>query len=250
MIFVVMSSPVLLSWSGGKDSALALQALSADSSYRVVGLVTAVTAGYDRISIHGVRRALLESQAASLGLPLHVFELQPGCSNDDYEKAFHSGLARAGAANPGCSNLAFGDLFLEDVRAYRERLLSDSPWTPVFPLWGLDTPALARRFVDDGFRARLVCVDTTQLDGSYAGREFDHAMLDSLPVGTDPCGERGEFHTFVSNGPGFATPVAYTTGERVLRDGRFMYCDLTVSRAGHPERSEGNTLGLAQPDNG
>ena len=217
---------VLLSWSGGKDSALALQALAADPAYRVVGLVTAVTSGYDRISIHGVRRGLLEAQAESLGLPLHVLELDPGCSNDDYEKAFHAGLAKAGAANPGCSRIAFGDLFLEDVRAYRERLLDATSWTPVFPLWELDTTALARRFVEDGFRARLVCVDTTQLDAAFAGRAFDHALLGDLPRGIDPCGERGEFHTFVSDGPGFTAPVRYATGERVLRDGRFMYCDL------------------------
>jgi uncharacterized protein (TIGR00290 family) len=218
--------PVLLSWSGGKDSALALQALSADPRWRVAGLVTAVTTGYDRISIHGVRRSLLEAQSASVGLPLHVMELAPGCSNEDYERAFHDGLVRAGAANPGCSHIAFGDLFLEDVRAYRERLLVSTGWTPVFPLWGLDTRALATRFVDDGFDARLVCVDTTQLDGNFAGRRFDRSMLEDLPASADPCGERGEFHTFVAGGPRFATPVHCVTGERVLRDGRFMYCDL------------------------
>jgi uncharacterized protein (TIGR00290 family) len=220
--------PVLLSWSGGKDSALALQALSADPQYRVVGLVTAVTRGYDRISIHGVRRELLEAQAASLDLPLHVVHLEPACSNADYEKAFHEGLRAAGARTPGCSHIAFGDLFLEDVRAYREKLLEGTGWKPVFPLWGLDTAALARRFVDDGFEARLVCVDTTQLDRAFAGRSFDHALLRDLPSSTDPCGERGEFHTFVSNGPVFTAPLHCVTGERVLRDERFMYCDLTM----------------------
>jgi uncharacterized protein (TIGR00290 family) len=223
--------PVLLSWSGGKDSALALQALSADPQYRVVGLVTAVTRGYDRISIHGVRRELLEAQAASVGLPLHLIHLEPACSNEDYETAFHAGLRGAAAHTPGCSHLAFGDLFLQDVRAYREKLLERSGWTPVFPLWGLDTAALARRFVDDGFEARLVCVDTTQLDRDFAGRSFDHTLLRDLPAPTDPCGERGEFHTFVSNGPGFATPVHCVTGQRVLRDERFMYCDLIAPRA-------------------
>src|SRR4051812_26001537 len=126
---------VLLSWSGGKDSALALQALSADSQYRLVGLVTAVTTGYDRISIHGVRRTLLESQARSVGLPLHVIELQPACSNEDYEAAFHAGLSSAKTSHPECHHIAFGDLFLEDVRAYREKLLGGTQWTPVFPLW-------------------------------------------------------------------------------------------------------------------
>src|ERR1041384_2333471 len=130
-------SPVLLSWSGGKDSALALQALSADPQYRVVGLVTAVTRGYDRISIHGVRRHLLEAQAESVGLPLHLIHLEPGCSNEEYERAFHAGLSAAGKANPDCTHIAFGDLFLEDVRAYREKLLAGTGWRPVFPLWGL-----------------------------------------------------------------------------------------------------------------
>jgi len=219
----------LLSWSGGKDSALALQALQADPACQVVGLVTAVTDDYDRISIHGVRRSLLDAQAAALGLPLHVIRLQAGCSNEDYERAFHAGLSAAGKAHPGCSHIAFGDLFLEDVRAYRERLLVGSGWTPDFPLWGLETGALARRFIDDGFAARLVCVDTTQLDARFAGRAFDHALLRDLPAGADPCGERGEFHTFVSAGPGFRTVVPCETGERVLRDGRFMYCDLSPS---------------------
>ena len=224
-----MYYPALLSWSGGKDSALALQALSADPHYHVVGLVTAVTKQYDRISIHGVRRSLLEAQASSLGLPLHVFELEPACSNEEYERAFHTGLDAAARVHPQARHLAFGDLFLEDVRAYRERLLTGTIWKPLFPLWGLDTGVLARRFVDDGFEARLVCVDTTQLDGKFAGRVFNHALLADLPLSADPCGERGEFHTFVSSGPGFAAPVACSPGERVLRDDRFMYCDLLSS---------------------
>src|SRR3954465_2193746 len=190
---------VLLSWSGGKDSALALQALTADPRSRVVGLVTAVTTGYDRISIHGVRRSLLEAQARSLRLPLHVIEIAPACSNEDYEAAFHAGLSRAAVAHPESRHVAFGDLFLEDVRAYREKLLAGSRWTPLFPLWGLDTRSLAGRFIDDGFVARLVCVDTTQLDGAFAGRSFDHSLRTDLPASVDPCGERGEFHTFVSN---------------------------------------------------
>ena len=220
--------PVILSWSGGKDSALALQALAADPLYRVVGLVTAITSGYDRVSIHGVRRPLLQAQAASIGLPLHVIALEPACSNADYETAFRAGLSSARAAHPDCRHIAFGDLFLEDVRKYRERLLADSGWTPVFPLWGQDTGDLARRFVTDGFDARLVCVDTTQIDGAFAGRRFDNALLGDLPALADPCGERGEFHTFVSAGPGFSQPVRYATGERVLREGRFMYCDLVA----------------------
>jgi uncharacterized protein (TIGR00290 family) len=221
-----MTTPVILSWSGGKDSALALQSLRADGAFDVVGLLTSVTRGYDRISIHGVRRALLDAQAEATGLPLHIIELEPACSNDAYEAAFHAGLTRARAAHPDARHLAFGDLFLEDVRAYRERALATTDVTPVFPLWALDTKALARRFVDDGFVAHLVCVDTTQLDGTFAGRAFDHAMLDELPDAVDPCGERGEFHTFVSAGPIFSRPIPCSVGERVLREERFMYCDL------------------------
>jgi uncharacterized protein (TIGR00290 family) len=220
---------VLLSWSGGKDSALALQALRADPGWNVVGLVTAITDEYDRISIHGVRRSLLEAQAASLALPLHLIHLTPGCSNDAYEKSFHAGLKSFAEGHPRCHHVAFGDLFLADVRAYRENLLAGTPWTPVFPLWGSDTTALAGRFVDDGFEARLVCVDTTQLDGAMAGRAYDHGFVAELPASVDPCGERGEFHTFVAAGPGFRRPVGYTVGAQVLRDERFMYCDLMMS---------------------
>jgi uncharacterized protein (TIGR00290 family) len=221
-----MQQQVILSWSGGKDSALALQSLRADHAFEVVGLLTSVTRGYDRISIHGVRRALLDAQAAAAGLPLHTIELEPACSNDAYEAAFHAGLVRVRSTHPNAKHLAFGDLFLEDIRAYRERALAKSEFTPLFPLWGLDTPALARRFVDDGFVAHVVCVDTTQLDGAFAGRAFDHALLGDLPDGVDPCGERGEFHTFVSAGPIFSRPIPCTTAERVLREDRFMYCDL------------------------
>lgn len=192
----------------------------------MVGLVTAVTTQYDRISIHGVRRSLLEAQAASLGLPLHTIALRPASSNDDYERAFHDGLRAAAVHHADCDHIAFGDLFLEDVRNYRERLLVGSKWKPVFPLWEVDTRALAKRFIDDGFDARLVCVDTTQLDATFAGRAFDYSVLADLPKSVDPCGERGEFHTYVSAGPGFASPVRYTVGDHVLRDDRFMYCDL------------------------
>ncbi len=215
-----------MSWSGGKDSALALDTLRRDPAYDVVGLLTSVTKGYDRISIHGVRRSLLDAQAQSVGLPLEVIELEQAASNESYEAAFHAGLATAAVRHPDTTHIAFGDLFLEDVRAYRERLLAGSAWTPVFPLWGLETSALARRFIDDGFVARLVCVDTTQLGGEFAGRSFDRALLSDLPSSVDACGERGEFHTFVADGPGFRRPVECAVGEKVLRNGRFMYCDL------------------------
>lgn len=221
-----MPKSVLLSWSGGKDSALALHALRQDPAVEVVGLLTSVTRDYGRISIHGVRRALLDAQRERLGIPLFEVALVAGCTNDEYEAAFHSALAAIRRAYPQVTHIGFGDLFLEDVRAYRERLLAGTGFAPLFPLWGLDTTALARRFVTQGFLARLVCVDTTLLDGAFAGREFDARLLADLPEGVDPCGENGEFHTFVSDAPCFSAPVAYTPGEVVLRDGRFMFCDL------------------------
>jgi uncharacterized protein (TIGR00290 family) len=217
---------VLLSWSGGKDSALALQALRADPNIEVVALLTSVTREYERISVHGVRRSLLERQAERLRLPLFTIELDPVTTNDAYEAAFLSAIERVRRELPGVTAIAFGDLFLADVRAYRERLLAPTGFEPLFPIWGLDTAELARRFVRDGFAARLVCVDTTQLDGSFAHREFDDSLLAELPASVDPCGERGEFHTFVSDGPGYDGPVEYTVGEIVLRDERFAYCDL------------------------
>jgi uncharacterized protein (TIGR00290 family) len=221
-----VATETILSWSGGKDSALTLQALRADPGIRIVGLLTSVTQAYDRISVHGVRRQLLQSQVAALELPLQVLELDACCSNEAYEKAFHSALSAVRRQHPGLAAVAFGDLFLQDVRAYRERLLAGTGLTPLFPLWGLDTRALARRFIADGFAARLVCVDTTQLSGGFAGRAFDRELLDEFPSAVDPCGERGEFHTFVSMGPGFSEPVGYSVGECVLRDGRFMYTEL------------------------
>jgi len=217
---------VVLSWSGGKDSSLALQALRADPDVEVVALLTSVTAGYDRISIHGVRRTLLEQQSASLGLPLIEITLTPQCSNADYEAAFQQGLAAIRERFPAVTEIAFGDLFLEDVRAYREQALVGSGFAPRFPLWGTPTTALAARFVADGFVAHLVCVDTEQLDAAFAGRRFDGALLSALPASVDPCGERGEFHTFVSDGPIFQRPIRCAIGPVVIRDERFAYCDL------------------------
>jgi len=222
----MMRKRVLLSWSGGKDSALALQALRADPNIEVAGLLTSVTRDYERISVHGVRRSLLERQAERLRLPLFTIELDPVTTNDAYERAFLSALERVRREVPGVTAIAFGDLFLADVRAYRERLLAPTGFEAVFPIWGLDTAELARKFVRDGFVARLVCVDTTQLDGSFAHRVFDDSLLAELPSTVDPCGERGEFHTFVSDGPGYDGPVEFTIGDTVLRDERFAYCDL------------------------
>jgi uncharacterized protein (TIGR00290 family) len=215
-----------VSWSGGKDSALALAELQQSDEFEPVALLTSVTRGYDRISVHGVRRVLLEAQTASIGLPLVEISLEQNSSNDAYEAAFHRALYEISARWPEVKHIAFGDLFLEDVRSYRERLLANSGFDPVFPIWGRNTSDLAREFIDRGFRARLVCVDTTQLDPNFAGRDFDAALLADLPASTDPCGERGEFHTFVSNGPIFTNPIDCTAGERVLREKRFVYCDL------------------------
>lgn len=218
----------LLSWSGGKDSALALQRLRADPRVRLDGLLTTVTDAYDRVSMHGVRRALLEQQAAAVGVPLRIVRIPPACSNAGYEAAF--GGALAAYAGEGGEAVAFGDLYLADVRAYRERLVAEHAGAgralaPRFPLWGEDTGALARRFVADGFRAVLVCVDPRQIDASFCGRAYDAALLAELPPTADPCGEHGEFHTFVYDGPGFAAPVPVARGAVVERGG-FWFCDL------------------------
>jgi uncharacterized protein (TIGR00290 family) len=222
-----VAEPVVLSWSGGKDSSLALAALRKDERIEVVGLLTSVTRGYDRISIHGVRRALLDAQAEALGLPLFEVSLEPDCTNESYEAAFHAAVERIRAAHPALRRIAFGDLFLEDVRAYRERLLATAGLSGLYPLWGRDTAALAEEFVAAGYRAHLVCVDTSQLSSDFAGASFDAALLATLPPDVDRCGERGEFHTFVSDGPIFARPVPVYVGEVVVREaGRFAYCDL------------------------
>jgi uncharacterized protein (TIGR00290 family) len=228
---VLGTRPIALAWSGGKDSSLALAALQADPTVEVVALLTTVTQDYDRISMHGVRRAVLEAQVAALGLPLVEATIPAAASNLIYEEAFAAALAVLRQLRPDVRHLAFGDLFLADVRAYRERLLGLLGWEPVFPLWGRDTAELARRFVDEQYRAILTCVDTTQLGAEFVGREFDAALLDELPATVDPCGERGEFHTCVYAGPMFRRPLALQRGERVRREARFEYCDLTLVSA-------------------
>lgn len=220
------SLSVVLAWSGGKDSALALQALRADPALEPVALLTTVTRDYDRISMHGVRRTLLAAQAASVGLPLIEAVIPATASNEAYESAMRTALDHIRERFPQARHVAFGDLFLADVRAYRERQMAASGFTPLFPLWGLDTRSLAERFIRDGFEAVLVCVDTQQLPMALAGRAYDRDLLRELPEAADPCGERGEFHTFVAAGPGFASRIPFAKGEVVLRDGRFAYCDL------------------------
>jgi uncharacterized protein (TIGR00290 family) len=224
-------SDILLAWSGGKDSMLALAALRARPHSRVIALLTTVTREYDRVSIHGVRRVVLEAQTAALGLPLIEASIPSGASNADYEAAFGLALRTAQARWPGLRHIAFGDLFLTDVRAYRETLLASLGWTGIFPLWGEDTAGLARQFIHAGYQAVLTCVDTTQLGPEFAGREFDAAFLADLPETVDPCGERGEFHTCVYGGPLFARSLPLVTGERVRRDGRFEYCDVLLAPA-------------------
>jgi uncharacterized protein (TIGR00290 family) len=223
----------LVGWSGGKDSALALHALRSDPAFRVEALVTTVTDHYDRISMHGVRRQLLTAQAAAIGLPVSEAPIPPGASNRVYEESFASALVPYLAR--GIRHIAFGDLFLADIRAYRERLLAPVGMTALFPLWLRDTRELAQEFIALGFQAVLVCVDPSRIDASFAGRSFDEELLRDLPPGADPCGENGEFHTFVTDGPIFASAVPCTKGEVVQREG-FVYCDL-VPTSGLPKDS-------------
>lgn len=218
----------MLSWSGGKDSALALSALREESGSEPVALLTTVTEEYDRVSMHGVRGELLRTQAAAAGLPLIEVSIPARCSNDIYERRMAEALASGQLA--GADAVAFGDLFLEDIRAYREERLAAAGKRAVFPLWAHDTTELARQFVSDGFEAVLVCVDPDQLDPSFAGRRFDERLLAELPEGVDPCGENGEFHTFVHAGPVFSEPVPCRIGEVSIRDG-FAFCDV---RPGQP----------------
>jgi uncharacterized protein (TIGR00290 family) len=222
------ATPVLLSWSGGKDSAWTLHALRQDPRWQVVGLLTTLTEGYERISIHGLRREILAAQGAAAALPVIEAWIPPQADNGTYEASLAAALAAARIRWPGLQHVAFGDLFLADVRAYREALCARLGWTPVFPLFGADTAILGRQMIEGGLRATLCCVDTTQLDAGFVGREFDADLLAALPVAIDPCGERGEFHTCVHGGPMFGRPLFLQAGERVLRDGRFQYIDLLL----------------------
>lgn len=215
---------VLLSWSSGKDCALALYALQ-QAGHEVVGLLTTVNEAFDRVAMHGVPRDLLEAQGRSLGLPLHVVPLPWPCPNDEYEARMR--IAMAEALEAGVTHVAFGDLFLEDVRRYREERLAPSGLQPLFPVWTTRgaTPRLAREMLAVGLRARLACVDTRVLPASFAGREYDEHLLGDLPPGVDACGENGEFHTFCYDGPMFARPIAVESTGVVERDD-FAYADL------------------------
>lgn len=229
------TNPILLAWSGGKDCLMALQRLRTDPRWQLVGLLTTVNRTYQRVAMHGVRHDVLLAQAASLGLPLLEVPMDWPGSNDAYEEAHERALVEARMRWPGIRHCAFGDLFLQDVREYRIRQLGRTNWRAVFPLWGEDTTGLSRRFISEGHRARLCCVDTRQLDASYAGRPFDAALLDNLPAGIDPCGERGEFHTLSYAGPSFRQPLKLRRGESVLRDEHFQFTDFLLETDTHDD---------------
>ena len=219
-----MSEKAVVAWSGGKDSALALYETLRSGRYDVQALLTTVNRDYDRISIHGVRRVLLEQQAKAMGIPLEKTFISKGASDAEYEKELLKALKRQ--KDSGVISVVFGDIFLEDVRKYRERILATAGINGVFPLWKQDTQILARKFINLGFKAIITSVDSNVLGKDFAGREYDERFLSDLPENVDLCGENGEFHSFVYDGPIFHERLSFVKGERVLRENRFYYCDL------------------------
>ena len=218
-----MPRKTLLSWSSGKDSAWALHLLRQNPDFTVTGLFCTVNAAFDRVAMHGVRRELLQRQAEAVGLPVNVLEIPYPCSNEDYAAVMSAFVDQA--LRDGVESFAFGDLFLEDIRRYREERLAGTGIEPVFPLWGIPTAELAQTMVGSGLQARVTCLDPRQLPSSFAGRAFNAEFLRELPPGVDPCGENGEFHTFAHDGPMFLHAVPLTVGETVERDG-FVFTDL------------------------
>jgi uncharacterized protein (TIGR00290 family) len=214
---------IILSWSSGKDAAWALHVLRQDPANEVVGLLVTINDAFDRVAMHGVRRSLVETQARAAGLPLHTVSIPHPCPNDIYEARMNAFVEQA--RRRGIEAIAFGDLFLEDIRAYREARMKGTGITPIFPLWGCNTSALAKSMIGAGLAARIVCLDPRQIDRRFIGRDFDSTLLLGLPEGVDPCGERGEFHTFAYAGPMFSAPVAIQSGETIERDG-FLFADL------------------------
>lgn len=228
----MLRTPIWLSWSSGKDSAWALRELRRSGLYEVTGLLTTINRDAKRVAMHAVREELVDAQAQAVGVPLMKIPIPAHCSNADYESAMGVAMAQARAA--GIQQIAFGDLFLEDIRRYREEKLQAVGMSPIFPLWDRPTTALAREMIVGGLRAYLTCVDPKQLDPRFAGREFDEALLNDLPAGVDRCGERGEFHSFAFAGPMFSHPLAVRVGETVTRDG-FAFTDvLPAVAAGTP----------------
>src|SRR5258708_1795749 len=220
---------VLLSWSSGKDSAWSLHVLRQRREYEIVGLLTTYNEAADRVAMHAVRRELVERQASAAGLPLWSVPLPWPCSNEQYELLMAETCAKAIAA--GIEGIAFGDLFLEDVRSYREKQMRNTGLQPVFPLWGQPTRELANAMIASGLRAKLTCVDTQKLDTSFVGREFNASLLDDLPDEVDPCGEKGEFHSFVYAGPMLSVEIPVSVGENVVRD-QFVFADLSPATIG------------------
>jgi uncharacterized protein (TIGR00290 family) len=216
----------LVSWSSGKDSAWMVHILRQRADVQLGGLLTTINEPAQRVAMHAVRVELLQAQADALGLPLWMVPIPSPCSNEAYEQAMRAAVGRA--VRDGFTQVAFADLFLQDIRRYREEKLAGSGLTPLFPLFDSDTAALARAMIDAGLRARITCVDPRQLDARFAGREFDRALLEELPATVDPCGERGEFHTFAYEGPMFARPIPVETGITVERDG-FVFTDLGIA---------------------
>ncbi len=223
-----METRAIMAWSGGKDSALALRALQRSRAWRIETLLTTVTEDYDRVSMHGVRSALLEAQASSLGLDLLRVYIPRDSSNETYDERMLSALLDC--KRNGTDHVVFGDIFLQDVRRYREERLAQVSMRAVFPLWDMDTGRLAHDFIREGFRAVVTCVDLRVLDPSFVGRELDESFLADLPPAVDPCGENGEFHSFVYDGPNFQRPLRLEIGERVERTG-FLFADITPNSA-------------------
>ncbi len=219
--------PTLVSWSSGKDSAWSLHLLQQNPEYQVAGLLTTLNTEFNRVAMHSTRREVLEAQAEAAGLPLRVVPLPWPCSNEAYEAAMRTACDAAIAS--GVKAIAFGDLFLEDIRRYREERLSGTGLTPLFPVWKLDTHALLREMIEAGVKTRIVCIDPKKLPREFAGRDLDAEFLRDLPEGIDPCGENGEFHTFVYDGPMFRYPIPIESGEVVERDG-FIFADVKLTK--------------------